>query len=264
MRITPKNRTGIIVSSAIVALGALLLVLSLIPELGMKITLPLVFLMAGTGFILLEFALAPRLFWAGYFYIPGGLSLAFGAIFLVISFTGDWQAWAYAWMLLPVGAGVGMLLAGRSLGWGQVLHLIGGGMVVFGAALFVFFGAIAGGLFIQIMAPVLLVSGGLAVYWIGFDNLTARWFPAKGAPPGKSGAALHAADAQTQLVEPLSAREIEVLRLIGEGLTNMEIATKLTLAHSTVKTHINNIYTKLGVRTRTQAVRRGQALGILD
>ena len=65
------------------------------------------------------------------------------------------------------------------------------------------------------------------------------------------------------LVEPLSERELEVLQLIAEGLTNREIASRLYLALNTVKAHTRNIYGKLGVHNRTQAVARARALGIL-
>jgi LuxR family maltose regulon positive regulatory protein len=65
------------------------------------------------------------------------------------------------------------------------------------------------------------------------------------------------------LIEPLSERELEVLQLIAEGLTNPEIASRLFLALNTVKTHSRNIYGKLGVHSRTQAVARARALGIL-
>jgi LuxR family maltose regulon positive regulatory protein len=58
------------------------------------------------------------------------------------------------------------------------------------------------------------------------------------------------------LVDPLSERELEVLRLIAAGLSNREIAAELVVAISTVKTHINNIYRKLDVSSRTQAVAR--------
>jgi LuxR family maltose regulon positive regulatory protein len=68
---------------------------------------------------------------------------------------------------------------------------------------------------------------------------------------------------QPQLVEPLSERELEVLQLIAEGLTNPEIASLLFLALNTVKTHCSNIYSKLGVHSRTQAVARARALGLL-
>jgi LuxR family maltose regulon positive regulatory protein len=67
----------------------------------------------------------------------------------------------------------------------------------------------------------------------------------------------------SELVEPLSEREIEVLQLIAEGLTNPEIAGRLYLSLNTVKVHTRNIYGKLGVNNRTQAVARGRDLGIL-
>ncbi len=65
------------------------------------------------------------------------------------------------------------------------------------------------------------------------------------------------------MAEPLSERELAVLRLISEGLSNQEIADRLVVALSTVKTHINNIYGKLGVESRTQALARAHELKLL-
>ncbi|MCB9445954.1 MAG: helix-turn-helix transcriptional regulator [Ardenticatenaceae bacterium] len=65
-------------------------------------------------------------------------------------------------------------------------------------------------------------------------------------------------------IEPLSDRELEVLELIADGLTNQEIATQLFLALNTVKAHTRNIYSKLGVNSRIQAVARARDLGILS
>jgi NarL family two-component system response regulator LiaR len=65
------------------------------------------------------------------------------------------------------------------------------------------------------------------------------------------------------LAEPLSARELEVLDLIAAGLTNPEIADRLFIAHGTVKRHINNIYGKLQVRHRAEAIARARDLGLL-
>ena len=64
--------------------------------------------------------------------------------------------------------------------------------------------------------------------------------------------------------EPLSEREREVLRLIAEGLSNQELAARLYLSPHTIKVHTRNIYGKLGVTSRTQALARARALGILD
>jgi LuxR family maltose regulon positive regulatory protein len=65
------------------------------------------------------------------------------------------------------------------------------------------------------------------------------------------------------LIEPLSERELEVLRLIVAGLSNKEIALELVLAIGTIKKHINNIYGKLGVNRRAQAIRRAQELDLI-
>ncbi len=66
------------------------------------------------------------------------------------------------------------------------------------------------------------------------------------------------------LVEPLSERELEVLQLIADGLSNREIGERLFLALSTVKGHNQNIYGKLQVQRRTEAVARARELGLLS
>ena len=65
------------------------------------------------------------------------------------------------------------------------------------------------------------------------------------------------------LVEPLTERELAVLRLLVRGLSNAEIARELIITVGTVKRHVNSIYGKLGVQSRTQAVARAQALHFL-
>ncbi len=65
------------------------------------------------------------------------------------------------------------------------------------------------------------------------------------------------------LLDPLSERELEVLRLIAAGASNEEIAGQLVIAISTVKRHVSNIFGKLGVSNRTQAVIYAQSIGLL-
>lgn len=65
------------------------------------------------------------------------------------------------------------------------------------------------------------------------------------------------------LVEPLSEREIEVLRLVTAGLSNREIAGKLFISPGTAKTHLHNLCGKLGVRNRTEAATRAKELGLV-
>jgi LuxR family maltose regulon positive regulatory protein len=69
--------------------------------------------------------------------------------------------------------------------------------------------------------------------------------------------------ANARLAEPVSERELEVLALIAAGETNGEIAGKLFVSISTVKTHVNNLYRKLGARSRTQAIARAREMGVL-
>jgi LuxR family maltose regulon positive regulatory protein len=66
-----------------------------------------------------------------------------------------------------------------------------------------------------------------------------------------------------ELVEPLSERELEILRLIAAGRSNPEIADQLYLSLNTVKWHAKNLYGKLGVGSRIEAVARAQELGLL-
>ncbi len=65
------------------------------------------------------------------------------------------------------------------------------------------------------------------------------------------------------LVEPLSARELEVLKLVGDGRSNKEIAADLFITEGTVKNHVTNILGKLGVRGRTQAALKAKELNLL-
>jgi LuxR family maltose regulon positive regulatory protein len=72
-----------------------------------------------------------------------------------------------------------------------------------------------------------------------------------------------AALGQAQLVEPLSERELEVLRLVTAGLSNREIAAKLVISSGTAKTHIHNLCGKLGAHNRTEAALRARELGLV-
>ena len=64
-------------------------------------------------------------------------------------------------------------------------------------------------------------------------------------------------------VDPLSPRELELLRLVAQGLSNQEIGKRLFLALDTVKGHNRRIYAKLQVQRRTEAVARARELGLI-
>jgi LuxR family maltose regulon positive regulatory protein len=71
------------------------------------------------------------------------------------------------------------------------------------------------------------------------------------------------ADSQFAILEPLSQREMEILKLISQGLSNREIGERLFLALDTVKGHNRRIFDKLQVQRRTEAVARARRLGLL-
>jgi DNA-binding NarL/FixJ family response regulator len=69
-------------------------------------------------------------------------------------------------------------------------------------------------------------------------------------------------DKTQPLVEPLSERELEILRIVATGASNKEIGAQLFIAEGTVKNHLTNILGKLGVRDRTQAVLKAKELNL--
>lgn len=266
--ITPVS----IASIALVVVGLGLLGLNIFTQGRVDIALPLVFMVLGGAFFIVVFSLREKVAWASFLYVPATLLTAFGIIFLLNVVTGDWKSWAFAWLFLVAAIGIGLLLANHEHFWHPAFNSVGWGLTLAGISFFAVFGAIAGGLFIQIMAPILLVAAGLSLRWLHLETilpegirrelgLLRRPVPVANdeiAAADFSGAG--AAEEAEALVEPLSGRELEVLRLIDAGLSNQQIAAQLTVAPSTVKTHINNIYGKLGVQTRVQAVKRARAL----
>lgn len=66
------------------------------------------------------------------------------------------------------------------------------------------------------------------------------------------------------LPEPLSERELQVLQLLAQGLSNQEIALELVIVIDTVKRHVSRIFSKLGVQNRVQAVKQAREFGLLS
>jgi LuxR family maltose regulon positive regulatory protein len=114
------------------------------------------------------------------------------------------------------------------------------------------------------MARLLYLAAerGIAVEYVG--QLLAAFASEKQTFGGTPAAAPIEPVEGVELVEPLSEREREVLTLVAAGLSNREVAERLYISLSTVKSHTASIYGKLGVHSRTEAVARAHAWGILS
>jgi len=249
-----------IVSIGLVVTGALLLLLALFGGGAANLALPLLIVVLGAVFILLAVVLACAWRASPWLYLPGCVLVSMGVILFLNVATEDWNAWTYAWMLVVAALGLGVALVGRRLVFPLLVTQIGLGLAAGGVTFFALFGMLVGGLLIQIMAPILLAVIGVALWRLRPDVLLLK----RARPGGQIGGVETAAPDQSTLAEPLSGREIEVLRLIDLGLSNAAIAERLVVAPSTIKTHINNIYGKLGVQTRVQALQRARELGLLE
>jgi DNA-binding NarL/FixJ family response regulator len=104
----------------------------------------------------------------------------------------------------------------------------------------------------ELCAAVLAVAEGL---WVGAPGLVEGLMR---LPRG--GEAL----GEESLAEPLTSREKEVLQHMAEGLANKQIALLLNISEHTVKFHLSSLYAKLGVSSRTEAVKRGIELGLIS
>jgi len=100
--------------------------------------------------------------------IPGSIMLSLGLIFTYNVLTGDWLSWAYGWMLIVAGVGLGLALGARLGEWGRSSTWVGIWMLVASVAVFSVFGALFGGPVLKTCAPVLLVISGLALVLGGF------------------------------------------------------------------------------------------------
>ena len=252
-------------SLALVGLGGAAIITNLFFQIDLTFTWPLAMILVGAAMILYAGELSRKVPWMEYLYLLGALALVMGCIFLLNVLTHDWKAWAYAWILILPALGWGKLMMNRNGRWPELVNVISWITILAGVLFFIAFGALTGGLFIQFSAPLILIVGGLLFYRANergalFEHFTSQFSRKNGTGPVSP---LNHQNG-TQLAESLTEREMQVLRLIDQGLSNAEIAERLTLAPSTVKTHINNLYGKLGVQSRVRAIRQARTLGLIQ
>ena len=104
----------------------------------------------------------------------------------------------------------------------------------------------------ELVAAVRAVGEGL---WVGAPALVGDLLRTSGRRESSS---------DDSPIESLTAREMEVIQLMAQGLANKQIALKLGISEHTVKFHLSSLYAKLGISSRTEAVKRGIELGLIS
>jgi DNA-binding NarL/FixJ family response regulator len=104
----------------------------------------------------------------------------------------------------------------------------------------------------ELVAAVRAVGEGL---WVGAPGLVQSLIRLPGRRESSD---------EESLIEPLTAREMEVIQLMAQGLANKQIALSLGISEHTVKFHLSSLYAKLGISSRTEAVKRGIELGLIS
>jgi LuxR family maltose regulon positive regulatory protein len=123
--------------------------------------------------------------------------------------------------------------------------------------------------FVDLGAPMQEMLSKLAGQGIAVESINRILGAFEDSPPGFDGfqpktAFNHLANPSAQaLLEPLTPRELEIMRLLREPLSPKEIASQLGIQYSTTKRHMINIYGKLGVNSRWEAIAKAIELGIL-
>lgn len=159
-----ESRKGTLATGIIlVLLGAAFFIVNLIPGFADGKTWPFIFIVLGGGFLL------PALVWpnsreglAGL-YIPGMIFVVLGGIFLFNVLSGNWEVWAYAWILIPAAVGLGLYSGARVGSWHEDVRKTGSWMMLISAAVFAFFAAMFGNPMVKAIGAGFLILIGLGL-----------------------------------------------------------------------------------------------------
>jgi len=116
---------------------------------------------------------------------------------------------------------------------------------------------------IEIYGGLIAATFAVLGIWLGFKLTGKQEIVVKEVPVPVPAGAPFISDEKKREDLGITPRELEILELIAQGLSNREIAGKLFVSENTVKTHSSRVFDKLGAKRRTQAVQLGKELGLL-
>jgi len=151
--------TGIV----LVLLGAVFIAINLIPGITGNKTWPLIFIVAGIGFLLPAFIWQNSRSGLAGLYIPGMILLTLGGIFLFNTLSGIWGVWAYAWLLIPAGVGLGLYTGAAVGNWHNDVRRTGVWMMVISTSVFALFAALFGAPLVKIIGAGFLILTGVVI-----------------------------------------------------------------------------------------------------
>ncbi|HEX7393373.1 MAG TPA: hypothetical protein VF313_00455 [Anaerolineaceae bacterium] len=158
------NRGTVVLGAFLVSIGVIFLVLNLIPGVDIGKTWPVIFFFLAAAFYL------PAFLWQGArrglagLFIPGSIMLILGLIFVYDVLTSDWASWAYAWLLIPAGVGLGLTLGSTVGGWGRGPSQTGLWIMGVDVGLFALIATLFGGnTAIRTFGPLVIILAGVLI-----------------------------------------------------------------------------------------------------
>jgi hypothetical protein len=158
------NRGTVILGTFLIAIGVVYLLLNLVPGIQTVQTWPVIFYFLAAAFFLPVFLWPSAKRGLAGLYIPGSIMLVLGLIFTYDVLTLDWGSWAYAWLLIPGGVGLGLFLGSALGNWERGSLQTGLWMLGVDLGLFALFATIFGSNpVIRMIGPFLIILAGVLV-----------------------------------------------------------------------------------------------------
>ena len=158
------NRGTVVLGIFLIAIGLIYLVLNFIPGLNSGNTWPIIFFILAAGFYLPAFLWKSSQRGLAGLFIPGSIMLVLGLIFTYDVLTDDWGSWAYAWLLIPCGVGLGLWLGSTIGEWGKGATQSGLWMMAITGGLFAIFATVfAVSDVMRLIGPLVIILAGALI-----------------------------------------------------------------------------------------------------